>query len=136
MNTRPENKVVRHYQVEISDSYGVLKNRNEFSVKEINVLAENERYVVLDNSSFTVLSREKDYCNSQIEKPRIDLDANDSVWGNRIYYSLYTLGTVRASTIKKQIEKEVAKKFGFFMRGLNLDIVSDKSMVVNTESAT
>lgn len=128
MNARPENKLLRHYRVDISDSVGVLRNRNEFSVTEIPVLAENDKRLVLDNESFTIIDRQKSYSNPELDKPSIRLHANDSVYGNAIKYDLYTFREVRALTIKREIEKAVSKKFGFFMRGLNLDVISEKEV--------
>lgn len=120
-------RIINHYTVEISDGTGVIGKENEFKVVKNNVIAENEFYLCIDDSRFTTLRKgESDY-ETCLEKPSVSLATNDSCWGNRIWYSLYTENEVKASTIKKTIEKAVKKKYGFFMSTLNLDIVKDPS---------
>lgn len=120
-------KTINHYTVEISDTTGIIGERNEFKIEQHQVIAENEDYLVIDDRRFTTLKKgESDY-ETCIDKPNINLASGDSCWGNRIWYSLYTEEKVPASFIRKAIEKAVKKKFGFYIAGLKLDIVKDPS---------
>lgn len=118
-------KTISHYVVEISDGTGVLDAKNEFRVDQHQVVAENDQYIAVDDLRFTTLKKTDSEWEACIDKPSISTAANDSCWGNRIWYSLYTERKVNASTIRKEIEAAVKKKYGFFIGNLNLDVVKD-----------
>lgn len=119
---------IKHYRVEVTDRLnpGIIGPKQEFQVTEFNVIAENDRYLAIDDYRFTSLRKDKskyDICLNQVS---INLYANDSCWGNRITYSLYTDRTKRASTIRKEIEAEIAKKYGFFLGQIDLAFINEK----------
>lgn len=122
-------KKINHYLVEVTDpkSAGIIGPKQEFKVTELNVVAENDRYIAVDDFCFTSVRKEKSRYDTCLEQPRISLTANDSVWGSRIMYSLYTGKTKRASTIRKEIEAEVAKKYGFFLGQIDLSFIDDRA---------
>lgn len=120
-------RTINHYVVEISDGSGVVNAKNEFRIDQRQVIAENEEYLVIDDLRFTTLKKGNSDYESCMDKPSISTAANDSCWGNRIWYSLYTDRKVNAETIRKEIDKAVKNKYGFFMGSLNLDIVKDPS---------
>lgn len=119
---------IKHYRVEVTDpkSAGIIGPQQKFEVTEFNVIAENDRYLVIDDYRFTSLRKEKSKYDTCLEQVSIHLSANDSVWGNRITYSLYTVKTKRASTIRKEIEAEIAKKYGFFLGKIDLSFIDEK----------
>lgn len=121
-------KKINHYRVEVTDpkSAGIIGPKQEFAVTEFNVIAENDRYVAIDDYRFTSLRKDKYKYDTCLEQVSIHLSANDNVWGNRITYSLYTEKTKRASTIKKEIEAEIAKKYGFFLGQIDLAFINEK----------
>ena len=127
MSNKPIHSIF-HYRVEISDSKGVLGPKNEFVIEELEIIGENDRYMVLNDRVFTTIDKEgKKYCiGSPLNREEIGLSANDSTWGNRISYSLYTFKKKTAASIRKAIEEEVINRFGFFMGGLDLSIIQDK----------
>lgn len=120
-------KTLNHYYVEIGDSTGIIQSRNQFSCTKIPVLAENDNYLVLNNDCFTVLSHQKSYLHTQLDKPSIHVYTGDSCFGNRITYHLYTETNKRAATIRKQIEDHVKAKYGFLGR-LDLSLITDDSL--------
>ena len=120
-------KIINHYTVEISDTTGIIGERNEFKIEQHNVIAENDDYLVIDDRRFTTLKKGDSDYETCIDKENISLASGDSCWGNRIWYSLYTEGEVKAATIRKAIDKAVKKKFGFYIAGLKLDVVKDPS---------
>jgi hypothetical protein len=120
-------RIINHYVVEISDGKGVLDAKNEFRVDKHTVIAENDEYLAVDDRRFTTLKKGTSDYETCIDAPSISMAANDSCWGNRIWSSLYTERTVKAETIRKEIEKAVKKKYGFFIGELNLDVVKDAS---------
>lgn len=121
-------KKIKHYRVEVTDprNAGIIGPQKEFRVTELNVVAENDRYIAVDDFCFTSVRKEKSKYDTCLEQPKISLTANDSCWGNRIMYSLYTEKTKRASTIRKEIEAEIAKKYGFFLGQISLDFIEEK----------
>lgn len=120
---------IRHYRVEVTDKTrpGILGPEQKFCVSEFSVIAENDRYVCIDDSRFTSLSKERRSYDTCLNQVAIHLYENDSVWGNRITYSLYTDKVKRAATIKKEIEAEIAKKYGFFLGKIDLSFINDGS---------
>lgn len=123
-------KTIHHYRVEISDGTGIIKDRNEFKHALLQIIGENERYMVVNDQTFTTLDKENGKYSQgrSVGKPEICICTNDSCWGNRITYSLYSFTQKKAATIRKEIEREIQKKLGFFLRGVNLDIVHESKL--------
>ena len=121
-------KTIYHHYVEIADASGILGAANKFSVTALDVLAENDRFMVVNDAYFTTLDKTaaKYGVGSPLGKEKISTSANDSVWGNRITYSLYSEKRKKADTIRRAIEREIEKRFGFFARGIDLSVISDK----------
>jgi len=119
---------VNYYHVEVTDpsNPGIIGAKKEFERQEFNVIGENAKYIVVDNYAFTSLRKEKSDWDACLDKPSISLHANDSCWGTRVSYTLFTQKTKRASTIKKEIEAAIEKKYGFFARGFDLSFITDK----------
>lgn len=122
-------RTILHHYVEIGDNSGIIKPDNRFTVTELLVLGENDRYMVVNNETFTTLDKQatKYSIGSPFNKAAIHASHNDSCWGNRITYSLYSDSRKRASTIRREIEREMEKRYGFFVRGLDLSVVSDEA---------
>lgn len=118
-------KTINYYRVEIRDGKGILERKSEFKKEALNILGENNRYIVVEDWCFTSIKKTKDSYDTCIDKPSIGIHSGDTVWGSRITYALYTYGNKRASTIKKEIEAEINKRYGFFMNGLDLSIIKD-----------
>lgn len=118
-----EHKKIRRYYIEIADSTGIIGAKNEFVVTEFNVIGENAQNMVIDDLHFTTISKTpKDY-NTSLDQKSISITVGDNVWGNRVTYSLYTFGEKKANAIKKEIEKAILKKVGFFIGGIDLSII-------------
>lgn len=122
-------KKINHYRVEVTDpaNAGILGSEKKFEVTSFNIIAENDKYVAIDDYRFTSLRKEKSKWDDCLDQASISLYANDSCWGTRVSYSLYTEKAKRASTIKKEIEAAIAKKYGFFARGFDLSFITDKA---------
>lgn len=120
-------EIVNHYRVDIRDKTGLGGERNEFKIEQHCVIGENDKCIVINDPRFTTIQKEKDKhgWNTSLDSHSIGLTANDSVWGNSITFSLYTTGTVTAAFIRKEIEKAVKKKYGFFMSKLKLDCIKE-----------
>lgn len=118
---------INYYFVEIADGKGIISGKKEFKRETFNVIGENDGYLVIDNYSFTTIAKKKSYVDPELNKPAITSCTNDSVWGSRITYRLYTDRTKRADTIKREIEAHIKDKFGFFMGDFGLDFITDKS---------
>jgi hypothetical protein len=121
---------IKHYLVEVTDPMfpGILGCEQRFTCSEFNVIAENERYIAIDDHCFTSIHKESKWQHdTRLNKPSISLFSRDSVWGNRITYRLYADKPKRASTIKREIEAEIAKKFGFFLGKIDLSFINDSA---------
>lgn len=121
------NKTINHYYVEISDGKGLISGNNRLDITELEIIGENERYMVVNDHRFTTIDKEaaKYGLGEPLERESISISANDSVWGNRVTYSLYTFSKKRAASIRKAIEKEIQKRFGFFIAGIDLSVIKD-----------
>ena len=121
-------KTINHYRVEVVDPdyAGLMGRDNTFKCSTHNVLGENDRRLVIDNFYFTSISKEKNGWDTCLDKPAISLYANDTCYGTRVTYSLYTEKAKRASTIRKEIEAAIEKKYGFFARGFDLSFIDEK----------
>lgn len=120
---------IKKYSVLICDKSGILKDDDHFKMTELDVIAENEQFIVVNDRHFTTIEKvpRKQYAiYPEVGKASIGLYNGDSCWGNRITYTLYSFAPVKASRIKKEIEKKVAEKFSFFTGRLDLSIVKDK----------
>lgn len=120
-------KTVKYYRVEVTDKTrpGILGAEQKFEIVDLNVIAENDRYLAVDDYCFTSIRKDKSDYQTCLNKPVIGLYSNDNVWGNRITYTLYTEGSKRPSTIVKEIEAEIAKKYGFFLGSIDLSFIAD-----------
>lgn len=121
-------KTINYYRVEVTDPMnpGILGGERKFQTTSFNVIGENESRLVIDNEFFTTIRKEKADYDTCLDKPSISLHANDSCWGTRVSYTLFTEKTKRASTIKKEIEAAIEKKYGFFARGFDLSFIEDR----------
>lgn len=121
-------KKINHYRVEVTDpaNPGILGGDRKFEVTAFDVIGENDKYIAINDYRFTSIRKEKCDWDACLDKPSICLNANDSVYGTRVAYTLYTEKTKRASTIKKEIEAAIEKKYGFFARGFDLSFITDK----------
>ncbi len=119
---------VNYYRVEVTDplNAGVFGSDKKFEVQEFNVIGENDKYIAIDDFRFKSIRKAKYDWDTCLDKPSICLYANDSVYGTRASYTLYTTKTKRAATIKKEIEAAIEKKYGFFARGFDLSFLTDK----------
>lgn len=122
-------KQIKHYRVEVTDpaNHGLIGGDKKFEVTTFNVIGENDKYVAIDDYRFTSIKKEKSDWDAALDKPSISLYANDRCWGTRVSYSLYTEKNKRASTIKKEIEAAIEKKYGFFARGFDLSFITDNN---------
>lgn len=117
-----------HHHVEISDGGGIIGEKNEFKVIELDVLAENDQFLVVNDLYFTTLNKSgsKYSVGSPLGRASIHIATGDSVWGNGIIYSLFSASRKRATSIRNAIENEVQKRFGFFGKSLDLSVITDE----------
>jgi hypothetical protein len=130
-------KKINHYKVEVTDpaNPGIIGRDKKFEVTAYDVIGENDKYIAINDYRFTSLRKEKSDWDACLDKPSISLHANETVWGTRVTYSLYTEKTKRASTIKKEIEAAIEKKYGFFARGFDLSFINDRNATEQKEHA-
>ena len=130
-------KKINHYKVEVTDpaNPGIIWRDKKIEVTAYDVIGENDKYIAINDYRFTSLRKEKSDWDACLDKPSISLHANETVWGTRVMYSLYTEKTKRASTIKKEIEAAIEKKYGFFARGFDLSFITDHNATEQKEHA-
>lgn len=117
-----------YYDVESADGSGIFSATKKFEITEVTVLAVNDKYLVVNDAKFTTI--QKDCPNDRyrvyavLNDPSICIHNNDSCWGNRIHYSLYSETTVKPDAIKKKIEREILKRFGYFIGKIDLSFIT------------
>lgn len=117
---------IKRYEVISLDGLGLLNEKNGFTISEVEVIAENESRMVIRDQMFTRLEKSKSSCFDSVDAPSIRIFTGDNCWGSGVMYCVYTFKNKKAATIKKEIEAVIQKKYGYFMRGLDLSMVVDK----------
>ena len=117
-------KTIFCHKVSIYQKPAKIWDEDCFTVTKEQVLAENEIYIVLNDSHFTKLKKTGYgvYFN-KMEKETISVRTNDNLLGNGVFYTFYSTTKRRPSTIKKHIEAYVKEKFGWLSEGMDLSII-------------
>lgn len=107
---------VRHIDVRVlkSDKY-----ENEYEVKELDVVAENELYLVLGDLHFTTLrkvSKEGSGLNPVLNKHTVSIRDHGIECLDGIHYTEYTTRNVQPETIKRRIRKFIEEKYGYMFK--------------------
>ena len=90
----------------------------ETTVEDVEVLGENERYIVLNDPYFTKIQqkKEKDYnACSVVNTCSISDYTNDTFWNK--YYGDFSIHMYTTEDNMKTIEKQVNREFIKFIRG-------------------
>jgi len=97
---------------------------DKFKVKEVDILVENDNYVVLNDDEFTKLEKKDGYSLYYcLNKERINIIINDNYFSDSITYTLYSEHRLSPSKIKEKIENEIESKYGWLMSELDLSII-------------
>lgn len=98
---------------------------DKFEVKPLKIIAQNDRYIVLDTPFFCKIEKphkERHTLNGVLNRPHIRF--KDPCSHEGVFYTLYTDKSKRPSTIQKEIEKEAHKRYGWlFTEELDLSIL-------------
>jgi hypothetical protein len=115
-------KLFKH-EVKIYKHPGGIHN-NTFEIKEVEVIAENDSYIVINDWYFTKLGKSnKSYSNEVLEKEYIQVRNDNHILGDGVFYTLYSISKIRPSTIKNHIEKKISDHYGWLMNSLDLSII-------------
>ena len=90
----------------------------EKTVEDVQVLGENERYIILNDPCFTKIQqkKEKDYNScSVVNTCSISDYTNDTLW--KKYYGDFSIRMYTTEDNMKTIEKQVNREFIKFIRG-------------------
>lgn len=118
---------IYYYDVESADGSGILSAVKKFEVSELSLVGENDTYIAVNDSRFTTIQKEcdKERCSIYpvLNDPSVSIYNNDNCWGNRLHYILYSETTVTSASIKKRIEREIDKRFGYFTGKIDLSFI-------------
>lgn len=99
--------------------------RDEFKREVLDVLAQNDKYIVLNDSHFTKLEKrggENYRLYPTLNKPHIYF--KDVLNAEGIFYSLYSTAQKRTPTIEREIREAAQEKYGWlFSDELDLSIL-------------
>lgn len=118
-------KTIFHHRVELADGAGLMGPANVFKVEPIEVLAENNGYIVINDFSFTSISKAKRDYDTCLDKNDFSFQTADKFWGNRIAFTRYSFSRMSAKCIRNKIEAEIKRRFGFFTTALDLSVIKD-----------
>jgi hypothetical protein len=109
-------ETLNRYEIEIILKTGIIKDKlgANYSQEKIEILAENDDYICLNDWRFNSVHKKSCSYDSSLNKPSISSDTNNSCFGTRINYMLYSDKKKRKSTIKREIAEYIADKFGCF----------------------
>lgn len=124
-------KTIFHHRVEITDGKGIIKHADGYKVTTVPVATENAKQLVVEvNGRFVVVEKKRlgkhDSFSTCLGRESISINTADSVWGNRVAYTLFSDKRKRASTIKNEIAAAIQEKLGFFLNGIDLSCISDE----------
>ena len=95
-----------------------------FLREEKNVLASNEKYMVLDDHYFTRLEiNGGGYLNPVLNKQNIGLYMNKGCFNDHVWYSFYSTKKKTPRSIKKVIEKFINKEYSWLVKHIDLGVV-------------
>lgn len=96
---------------------------DKFEIVEVEVLAENESRVVLNDDCFTILMKKKSDFMTSVGNESIIIRTNNSICGDGIFYTLYSYSKKRPATIRKEIEAKIQKEYSWLMNEADLSII-------------
>jgi len=101
--------------------------KDSFEQTQVDVIAENDNYVCLDDFRFTTIQKSgKGTAYDVIGTKRIRIEDGSGLFGSAftkgIFYTLYSFEKKRPSTVRKEIEEAIKKKYGW-IADVNLDII-------------
>lgn len=98
---------------------------DKFEIVEVEVLAENETKIVLNDDQFTVLDKKKGNCSFRhcVGNTLINIRTNNSICGDGIFYTLYSYGKKRPETIRREIEAKIKAEYSWLMNEADLSII-------------
>jgi hypothetical protein len=122
---------IYHYKVETSDGSGILSAEKRFDITQLDVIGQNEEYLVVNDLRFTTLKKRKERGEHPtcevIGRCSISIYNSDKCWGNRIWLSLYSEKPVTTRFIRAAIETEIEKRFGYFTGKIDLSFITEKA---------
>ena len=128
-----EKKTLFHYKVDIySRPHSIWENA--FISEVVEVAAENEEYIIVNDRSFTRLFKGKRDWDTCLNDHSVSIRATDRCWEGGVFYSQYSESKVSAKIIKNRIEKAILDKYGF-LNNIDLSIVKEKSAIHGEERA-
>lgn len=99
---------------------------DSYTVEEVEVAAENETYIIINDWYFTKLEKKKrrsDDYGDYVNHPSIRISVNDRWLDNGVFYTLYSTSKKRPSTIRSEILAAVRDKQGWLAESLDLDFI-------------
>lgn len=86
--------------------------KDEYIVREINILAQNERYIVLNDDCFTKIEKKGDgICWSALNKEQISF--KNCLGEQGVFYTCYSEKKRRPVSIKNAIHKKAEREYGW-----------------------
>lgn len=117
-------KKLFYHRVQIYKKPTPSYRKDKFEITEVEILAENDHLIIINNYHFTRLEKKgSGICHPIPNRERIDIRCKDDILGDGVFYTLYSDKKSRPSTIKLHIEKEIYKKFGWLVNDIDLSII-------------
>lgn len=121
--------IIYRYEIESSDGSGCIGASKRYDVKKLRVIGENEDFLVVDDHRFSTIKKtgNKDdaFLHTILGRPCITIHNADKCWGNRIWFSLFSSTPVKPQFIKRQIQKEIDRRFSYFTGKVDLSFIKE-----------
>ena len=115
---------LHHYRVRIIRNPGVYNwNKNEFISEQVEIVAQNETYIVINDWYFTKIKKERCSYETYLNKPSISIRTNDRSLDNGIFYTLYSEKPVKPDKIKSEIQAKISKDYSWLLGDIDLSII-------------
>jgi hypothetical protein len=112
------------YHVDVRDGANWAP-KAQFTCHEYKVLAENERCLVIDDDVFTTLYKAYDKYQTCLNKASISVFRNDNLWGNAIWYTIYSDKPIDPAMIRAEIKAAGAARVEHHPAVEDLSFISD-----------
>jgi len=99
--------------------------KDNFTVSEEQILAQNDRYIVLNDSSFTKIEKKGDgFLWGRLNKEAIHF--KNCLGAQGVFYTCYSEAKKRVPSIERAIHKKAEEEYGWlFSRDLDLTVLKN-----------
>lgn len=121
--------MLKLYEIVVVFKAGILRKKNSFEMTKVKIVAENERYLIINDMHLSKYYKKNEKDNilyPSLERISISINTNDRLYGTSVRYSLLTNKIKKCEKIKQEIEAAINDKIGDFCKP-DLSFIDDRA---------